>query len=416
MQSLMERRALAIIGELQKHGHAAYMVGGCVRDRCLGREVKDIDIATSALPDEVLALFPRTVPTGLQHGTVTVIVDGTPYEVTTFREEAAYKDYRRPEAVRFIADLDADLRRRDFTMNAMAMDMQGKLIDPFGGLKDLQAGVIRCVGSADERFAEDALRMLRCIRFAAEYKLEIAEETYDAVLKRGHLLKHVAMERVRAELERILAGSDPLRGLRLLVETGLYRWFKHGMDWPPDRWAESLRFEPLSSIGRLNEPHLRWGLWLIALQCDAEEARVFLKKLTCSNAVIRKLTALAAWHHRVPALKTGRDWKRAALQSGKETAYDWLKIAEVAFAGQAAGGWDRRRQLEAESWLREMPITGIRELAVTGHELKDLPGMSGPRIGETLDRLAEAVALGELPNRKDKLLEQAARWMGASAK
>jgi tRNA nucleotidyltransferase (CCA-adding enzyme) len=415
MQSLMERRALAVIGELRKHGHAAYMVGGCVRDRCLGREVKDIDIATSASPEEVLRLFPRTVPTGIRHGTVTVIVDGTPFEVTTFREEAEYKDYRRPEAVRFIDDLEADLRRRDFTMNAMALDWNGELIDPFGGRKDLEDGVIRCVGSADERFTEDALRMMRCIRFAAEYGLTIVPETYEAILRHAPLLQHVAMERIRMELEHIVGGADPLRGIRLLVDTGLYRWFKDGMGWPAERWEAAARFAPLEVIGRLDEPSLRWCLWLIALGCDAEEARGFLKKLTCSNATIRRIAAVIAWHRCVPELTTARAWKAAALRAGKATAGDWLKIAGTTAAAQPAAAIAPAVPLaEAGRWLEEMPIAGIGDLAVSGDDVKRLPGISGRRIGEMLERLALAVATGDLPNRRDALMEQAAAWTEAS--
>lgn len=226
MQTLMEQQARVILQTLRRHGHSAYMVGGYVRDKCLGRAVKDIDIATSALPQQVQDLFPRTIPTGLQHGTVTVLMDKFTFEVTTFRKESDYVDYRRPKQVTFVSELHEDLKRRDFTMNAMAMDESGHVIDPFGGLDDVRQGRIRCVGRAEERFTEDALRMLRCIRFAAEYELEIEEKTWEAICLLRELLQHIAIERVRMELERILSGHDPHRGLQLFVKTRLVCSYK----------------------------------------------------------------------------------------------------------------------------------------------------------------------------------------------
>ncbi|WP_394297943.1 CCA tRNA nucleotidyltransferase, partial [Gordoniibacillus kamchatkensis] len=211
---------------LTEAGYEAYFVGGCVRDRLLGVPVKDMDIATSALPAQVMSLFVRTVPTGLQHGTVTVILEGHTFEVTTFRTESGYVDYRRPQTVEYVTSLEEDLRRRDFTMNAMAMDAEGNVCDPFGGREDLARGVLRCVGEAEQRFGEDALRMLRCIRFAAAYGLEVEAGTWAALREQAPLLRHIAMERCRAELERMVEGPAPVRALRLLADSGLWRHFK----------------------------------------------------------------------------------------------------------------------------------------------------------------------------------------------
>ncbi|MEC0245781.1 CCA tRNA nucleotidyltransferase, partial [Paenibacillus chitinolyticus] len=198
-----------VLERLRSRQHEAYFVGGFVRDFVLERPVKDVDIATSAKPEEVMEAFSKTVPTGLQHGTVTVLTGAYSFEVTTFRKETEYEGFRRPAEVEYITDLEEDLKRRDFTMNAMAMDAEGNLIDPFGGRSDMDRGVLRCVGEAAERFGEDALRMLRCIRFAAEYGLVIEEATWLALLRQAPLLRHIAMERVRAELQRMVGGADP---------------------------------------------------------------------------------------------------------------------------------------------------------------------------------------------------------------
>jgi tRNA nucleotidyltransferase (CCA-adding enzyme) len=198
-----------IISRLEAEGFAAFMVGGCVRDILLGRRPKDWDVTTSASPGIVQSLFENTVPTGERHGTVTVIMDGNQAEVTTFRSESAYTDHRRPDSVTFVSDLKEDLRRRDFTINAMAMKPDGTIIDYFGGRADLNARTIRCVGDARERFAEDALRMLRALRFGAELGFEIEDGTYHALKDCAALSAFLSPERIRDELCRILLSDRP---------------------------------------------------------------------------------------------------------------------------------------------------------------------------------------------------------------
>ncbi|MBB6679608.1 CCA tRNA nucleotidyltransferase, partial [Cohnella lubricantis] len=222
---------LAVVRVLEEAGHAAYLVGGCVRDRLLGRPLNDIDIACSARPEEVMSMFARVVPTGLQHGTVTVVENGMTFEVTTFRQEAGYSDSRHPDAVLFVKDIREDLARRDFTINAMAIGPAGTLVDPFGGAEDLKRGVVRCVGDALERFAEDALRMVRAVRFAAEFAFEIDAATWDGLLRRREGLRHVAMERIGAELDKMVCGSGPDRAVELLQASGLLAQVRE----PPER-------------------------------------------------------------------------------------------------------------------------------------------------------------------------------------
>ncbi|KJB87307.1 hypothetical protein AZ66_13990, partial [Paenibacillus sp. E194] len=215
------REAEQVMNCLLEAGFSAYMVGGCVRDPLIGRPIYDVDIATSAHPEQVVALFPKVIPTGLQHGTVTVVMPQNTYEVTTFRKEAAYEGHRRPEEVEFIDDLDEDLRRRDFTINAMAKDVNGCIHDPFGGQADLRRLIIRCVGTAEERFREDALRMMRGVRFASLLGGVFAKSTWKALRVNRETLAFVAMERVRDELWKLTAGPNPARGWGLLVRSGL---------------------------------------------------------------------------------------------------------------------------------------------------------------------------------------------------
>ena len=212
LKILLPGGAEKILGELAAKGHEAYVVGGCVRDSLLGREPKDWDVCTAAKPEEVESVFDgcRIIETGLKHGTVTVVLDDGQYEVTTFRTDGVYLDNRRPESVAFVADVREDLARRDFTVNAMAFHPAVGLVDPFEGLKDLVAGRISCVGNADERFAEDGLRIMRALRFASVYGFAIAPETADAIHRNKHLLRNIAVERVNVELCKLLCGKGAM--------------------------------------------------------------------------------------------------------------------------------------------------------------------------------------------------------------
>jgi len=200
---------ISIQKRLESRGFPAYLVGGCVRDIIMGRRPNDWDLCTAALPEEVTAIFPRSRPTGIKHGTVTVIEHGSSAEVTTFRSDGEYKDHRRPENVRFIADLKGDLERRDFTVNALALPLSGEIFDPFGGRGDIEKRLLRCVGEPDTRFNEDALRMFRAFRFSAVLGFEIEPLTLAAIRRNAALSSTLAKERVRAEIEKILLSESP---------------------------------------------------------------------------------------------------------------------------------------------------------------------------------------------------------------
>ncbi|UJF36160.1 CCA tRNA nucleotidyltransferase [Paenibacillus hexagrammi] len=383
IEKAMQEGAKLVLGVLEEAGYQAYMVGGCVRDRVLGRPIKDIDIATSALPEQVTACFERTVPTGLQHGTVTVVLEQGTYEVTTFRKESEYEEFRRPASVEYISDLTEDLKRRDFTMNAMAMDKAGIILDPYGGQQDLQEGILRCVGTAEERFGEDALRMLRCIRFASTYGLEIEAGTWQALLTQASLLRHIAMERVRSELQRMMEGPAPARAVRLLLASGLTAHVKKQLPLPFDRWLA--HDGTLDAVSALPQQHARWALLLMLLETSAAICREALQELTFSrvdmDAVIGML-GLKQWLAEQLLPSGGADaaagaapdpahmarvWKLGAVRRGEAAARGLLQVlgalqpyapkrgeSELArFLQNAAPRLVRR----GEEWLSEVPAS-----------------------------------------------------------
>lgn len=210
-----------IINELYKNKFDAFIVGGCLRDLLLNLEPKDYDIATSAKPDNVMSLFNKTIPTGIKHGTVSVVINNNNYEVTTFRTEGDYLDNRHPSSVDFVTDIREDLSRRDFTVNALAYNDKLGLIDYFNGINDLKNKIIRCVGHADKRFKEDALRMLRAIRFSCQLGFKIENKTFEAIINNANLIKNISKERIRDELCKILISSSPSKGIDMLQKTGL---------------------------------------------------------------------------------------------------------------------------------------------------------------------------------------------------
>lgn len=213
--------AIDILKIFNRNGYEAYFVGGCVRDYLLGEEFSDIDITTNALPEEVKKIFRKSIDTGIQHGTVTILVNGEGYEVTTFRTEDEYTNHRAPEKVEFVSNLREDLDRRDFTINAMALDSNGILFDYYNGEKDLSSEIIRTVNNPDERFYEDALRMLRAFRFSSKLGFEIETDTLEAIKKNAELIKFVSIERIVNEFKKLLSGKGNLRSLELLLDSKL---------------------------------------------------------------------------------------------------------------------------------------------------------------------------------------------------
>ena len=300
-----------ILITLQSRGHAAYLVGGCVRDMILGVHPQDWDICTSALPEQTLEIFPNSRPTGLKHGTVTVYVNSRSVEVTTFRSDGAYADHRHPTAVSFVGDLTTDLSRRDFTMNAIALPPDGLVVDPFGGVDDIKNRIIRCVGYPELRFEEDALRMFRALRFSARLGFTIEEKTLSAIEKKAPLAASLAPERVRDEVEKILLTRSP-EMVYTLIELGLLDAFLK------KRMPEPWRLHRLGSIQRKAMP--RWAALCCALEkfgCidSAEEfldTLLLKRRSACKAAEARRQGSVEA---RTMRLRGGqRELRRTVLR------------------------------------------------------------------------------------------------------
>ncbi|OXM88037.1 CCA tRNA nucleotidyltransferase [Paenibacillus rigui] len=428
MKEPLENGAVKVLHALQQQGYEAYLVGGCVRDKMLQRPVKDYDIATSARPEQVQKTFSRTIPTGLQHGTVTVIVDGFTYEVTTFRKEEGYEQYRRPSEVHYIDSLLEDLRRRDFTMNAMALDADGLLMDPFHGMEDLRLGVLRCVGVPDERFEEDALRMLRCIRFASEYGLQIEEQTWASLCSHAPLLKHIAMERVRMELERMIGGAAPHRAICLLIESGLLQQSKE-----PLRLAqlthEKATTADLNPLMKIAAPAARWAAIYLTIAGDADSVEEDLKRLTFSKQQIKDIVWIVAASiyivEQAVIYNKGADencdslersWKLAALQYGTKSMWELHSLicldSAAALLPSFPSGLLESLAANGADWLEELQITSLSELQLSGKDLLiHLNRKGGPWMSAVLQHLLEQTALGHIENQTEPLLEEAKRWV-----
>lgn len=367
---------LNILCALDSAGHRAVLAGGCVRDSLLGRRPSDWDIASSASPEEVLALFPRCVPTGIKHGTVTVMSGGGSVEVTAFRAEGGYSDHRRPDSVSFGCPLEADLARRDLTVNAMAMDAAGEITDPFGGRDDLRRCLLRCVGEPERRFDEDALRMLRTVRFSAQLGFEIEPRTLEAIRALAHLASGLSAERVRDELLKTLRSPAP--GLVWqLVDLGLLGACLA----PGDASAPREALDVLPIYARL--AHFCRDLELGGYIMSTDR---FLAALRFDGETLRR-TASA-----VEVLKSGsRDWKRLLRGHGEAAVL---------------AAHPKNRALRAV--LRSGECWELSSLAIGGRELAAL-GYSGPELGRELRRLLDHVIDCPADNRADilcKLVER----------
>lgn len=441
----MKQAAYTVIQQLHRHGYEAYFVGGCVRDELLGRPVKDFDIATAALPEQVMGCFEKVIPTGLQHGTVTVLTEGFAFEVTTFRKESEYEQFRRPKEVQYITELEEDLRRRDFTMNAMAIDLNGRLIDPFGGQVDLAKGMLRCVGQPDERYREDALRMLRAIRFASTYALRIEECSWQALLSAAPLLRHIAMERVRTELERMMAGPAPDQALDLLLRSGLWEHLKDPLRLSLDRLGKDPAKGLLPALKELSNIEDRWALLFFLSGAGADEASRAMRRLTFSNQdllTVKKI--LASAETLMKELETMRKesgqismssretlWKLTAVRQSSASLYSLARIVTAVYPRIGANpehiavpfqeelpfyillhnlGEDIRNH--GIRWLEQISCKEVKALAITGRDLMEHFGQKGgPWLKPLLQFLLEKAALNGLPNEREKLLEEAERYM-----
>lgn len=438
MKIQLPEKVNRIITTLQKHGFEAYAVGGCVRDSFLGRVPGDWDITTSAAPEETKSLFARTFDTGIEHGTITVLLNGEGFEVTTYRIDGKYEDNRHPSKVQFTRSLSEDLLRRDFTINAMAYNEQDGLVDLFHGMEDLKKGVIRCVGNAEARFSEDALRILRAIRFSAQLGFEIEKETRQAIRKLAPNLSYISAERIQTELVKLLVSDHP-DYLRTAWETGLTREFLPEFD----ACMETAQNTPhhccnvgehiLKSLTEIeNDRLLRITMLLhdiakpIVKKTDENGRDHFkthgpageklagkiLRRLKFDNVTIRNTCRLIRYHDLRPT-PDAEDVRRAVNLIGEELFPLYLKVQKADLLSQST--YKREEKLarlggvtEAYQGILERgECTSLKTLAVSGKDLIKAGHPAGPALGALLERLLDCVLKDPTLNTKEKLLETA---------
>ena len=428
-----------ILLRLRQAGYRAYAVGGCVRDSMRGVEPHDWDVCTTARPEEIEEVFsdmPR-IDTGKRHGTITVILDHKPVEITTFRADGAYLDNRHPSDVTFLNDLEGDLSRRDFTINAMALDEEEEPIDLFGGQKDLQNRIIRTVGDPAERFREDGLRILRGFRFAARLDFEIEAETARAMVEERDLLKNISAERIFTELKGILVGPAAGRILRafapvfftIMPELAPMEGFEqHSPYHDSDVWEHTLRaFEasPAEPVFRLallfhdcgkpacfTRDETGRGHFYGHPKKSRELAERALRRLKCDTETLDRVLYLVEKHDTwLP--ETEKNMRRLLLHEDPDAIRDLLAVERCDALAHAPLGRDPAI-VNVDKWealirqiLAQKPCLSLGALAISGDDLLALGMTPGPQVGRLLNELLEQVADGALPNDADALLQYA---------
>ena len=438
----MPEKAKKVVNTIQAAGFEAYVVGGCVRDSILGRQPQDWDITTSAKPEQVKALFPRTIDTGLQHGTVTVMQDREGFEVTTYRIDGEYEDSRHPKEVVFTPNLEEDLKRRDFTINAMAYNEEKGLVDIFGGMEDIRLGRIRCVGRAEERFGEDALRMLRAIRFSAQLGYEIDEETKQGIRRLAPTLKNISAERIQTELVKMLVSPHP-DYLCTAYDMGVTKVFfpefdrameteqhhPHHMYSVGEHILHSLAYVPADKVLRLTmllhdigKPDTltidEQGIthFYNHESLSAEMAKGILRRLKFDNDTINMVYKLVMYHDYGNSVEPTLQIVRRAMNKIGEDAFPAL--FQVKYADMMAqSDYLRDEKLKRlENWKRlyteiceKEQCVSLKTLAVTGSDLIAAGMKPGKELGEVLQKLLQLVLDDPSCNTKDKLLAEAQR-------
>lgn len=436
----VDRAAARVCRELQEAGFEAVIAGGAVRDLVRRVTPEDFDIATSATPEEVSRVFRRVIPTGIRHGTVTVLLSGQQLEVTTFRSEGAYSDRRHPDSVQFVRSLNEDLKRRDFTMNGMALDpVSGRFHDPFSGEQDIQAKTIRAIGAPQERFSEDALRVLRAIRFATQLGFHIEQETLAAVGALAGTLNAVSHERVRDELNKILLSPAPSIGFRIMRDTGildailpelaagvdveqrgehLFDVFEHSLVACDRAPADKLEVRLAALLHDIGKP--------AALAHDTDGTRTFhghekisrdqaeslMRRLKYPNKVIQNVVHLIAHH----MFNYTEQWSDAAVRRfltrvGTDSIEDLFALRKADSEAQKATVSDERalnafRLRIADVLSRDHALTR-KDLAVSGNDLVEVGIPKGPAMGTVLDHLFETVLDDPAQNTREQLLSVA---------
>ena len=436
MKIELPRKVVLIIKNLQRHGYDAYAVGGCVRDSILNRKPEDWDITTSAKPEQVKRIFRRTVDTGIEHGTVTVLIGKDGFEVTTYRVDGLYEDGRHPKEVTFTSRLEEDLKRRDFTINAMAYNDDERLVDAFGGMRDLNYHLIRCVGDPKERFSEDALRILRAVRFSAQLAFPIEPETADAIKSLAPNLEKISAERIQAELVKLLVSDHPERiqdacelGITKVVlpewddMVGVKQNTPHHKYDVAAHTVHALQNVKNDKVLRLTMLFHDMGKPVMKTTdengrdhfkghaiASEQIAKTVMKRLKFDNDTIRKVTKLVAYHdYRMEP--TGANVRRAMHEIGVELFpyYLAVRLADT----KAQSSYERRGKLENIIQIRELYRNALRnkecvtlkDLAVTGTDLINLGIAPGKELGTLLNELLDMVIEDPAWNQKGKLCD-----------
>lgn len=384
-----------IIGVLDRNGFEAYLVGGCVRDFLLGIEPSDYDICTSALPEEVCRLFMKTIPTGIRHGTITVILNNLAFEVTTFRVDLSYSDHRRPDKVQFSPSLKEDLNRRDFTMNAIAFHPKKGIIDPFNGTFDLQHHIIRTVGDPKKRFDEDALRMLRAIRFQARFGFSIDFSAIEAIHSKASTLQYVSRERVLSEMNGILLSKFP-ESVQVLYQTGLIQYIV------PGAVSSKSDFTMIKSLPE--KLPLRWAALLrLSGYQRIEKIKVLCNKLKMSTVLKKEIVAITSIFDE-PLPVSGYMLRKALSIVGLDVFSDALELAK-------AFGTSEIELKEIKGLLRQIVddkhCIRLQDMAIKGSDLMDAGFLPGKGLGDLLNALFVCVLQKPLVNNKELLLDMA---------
>ncbi len=405
-QIKIEAGAAKLLDKLHRAGYKAYAVGGCVRDSLLGQTPHDWDLCTSALPEQVIELFgaENCIPTGLQHGTVTIKQDGKLYETTTFRTEGSYSDGRHPDSVAFVPDVREDLARRDFTINAMACNDEEGLIDPFGGQEDLQYGLVRAVGVPKQRFEEDALRILRLYRFAARFGFEIDPATGKAAKELCGHLDCVSLERIEDELSRLLAAPKPGNWM----EPAVFAVVLPELDplGKPERFVKTQQIIDALPSGMEN---LTIRLAALLAPLGESGTRKALKRLRGSNAKIDETAILVKESGLVPEVENLRLQAKRLLGKLSSEMLHRLILLCVAKRPEQAEAFEALGK-EAERLTAEHACCRVADLAVNGRDLIAMGVQPGRGLKQILDALLEAVVTEQLPNEKEMLLNAAKRF------
>lgn len=436
------KKAQYIVETIENAGFEAFVVGGCVRDSILGREPMDWDITTSAKPEQVKSLFPRTIDTGLQHGTVTVMMDREGFEVTTYRIDGEYEDSRHPKEVIFTPNLEEDLKRRDLTINAMAYNDRVGLVDIFGGMEDIRRKLVRCVGNAKERFTEDALRILRAIRFSAQLGYTIEPQTLDAIGELAPTLSRISAERIQVELVKLMTSPHP-DYLRVAYDKGVTKVFFPEFDGSMvttqenihhcytvgEHTLQSLLQVPADKILRLTM--LFHDLGKVSTktvdengdahfyghaEVSAEIARTVLRRLKFDNDTVAKVCKLVKYHDYGSGVEpTPRIVRRAMNKIGEDAFPGFFAVKRADILAQSE--YRREEKLAAlngwECIYREIcekqECVSLKTLAVTGSDLIAAGMKPGPKLGEVLQKLLELVLEDPECNTREQLLQQAVK-------